>query len=178
MSDKSGMEQTLKPQTEYTLEEAKKVIIGRLLLLANYAEEVSRSNLYDMHTRKDFEVHGARLRILEHLVKGADEPYLTEMQINQVLEFAQFLITVNVKIGNQLVLFWGLLLDVNNKMKTDKAIRGYDISKFINQNNERINRIDNISADISKDYNKFGKTLFSAAALLLVHVLRVESIEY
>lgn len=163
----------MKKQTEYTFDEAKKVAIESLSILADFAE-----NLHNWFPEKALFEWVVVLRTTEAKVSRASGPCLSKVEIEQVWQFGQELIQSNPDLKYQLSQFWNLFDDVVKKLRVTKGSPGYAPRAIIGQLGPRIRQADDLAESIVSAAPSEVSTIVYPAALLLVHVVRTESIGF
>jgi hypothetical protein len=163
----------MKKQTEYTFDEAKEAAIERLSVLANFAE-----SLHDQFFDKALLEWAVTLRTIEAKVGKASGRCLSNSEIKQIWDFGQQLIHGNPDLMFQLSQFWNLYDDVLRVLRSTKSSSGYALQGLIDLLRPRINLSDTLAESIVSAVQSQASSALSPAALLLVHVVRTESIEY
>jgi hypothetical protein len=163
----------MKKQTEYTFNEAKKAAIKMLSVLANFAE-----SLHDRLLDKALLEWAIVLRTLEARIKKASGRCLSDSEIKLVWGFGQELIRGNPDLTFQLSQFWNLYDEVLKMLRVTKSSPGYAPQGVINLLRSRINLADKLAENIVSAARSQISNVLSPAALLLVHIVRTETIEY
>ena len=163
----------MKKQTEYTFDEAKKAAIERLSVLANFAE-----SLHDKSLDKALFQWVIKLRTIEAKVGKASGRCLSKLEIEQIWRFGQELIRGNPYLNSQLSQFWNLYDDILKKLRLTRSSTGYAPRAVIGQLKPRIKRADALAESIVSATQSEVSTILSPAGLLLVHIVRTESIGY
>lgn len=163
----------MKKQTEYTFEEAKKAAIESLSDLADFAE-----SLHEQFLDKALLQWVITLRTIKTKVRKASGRCLSKLDIEQIWRFGKQLIQSNPDLSSQLSQFWNLYHDVLKKLHTEKSSPGYAPRGVIGKLRPQIERADALAQNIVSVARNQVSDVLSAAALLLVHVVRTETIEY
>lgn len=163
----------MKNQTEFTFDEAKKVAIESLSVLATFAESL-HNELLD----KALLAWAITLRTIEAKVRKASGHCLTDSEIEEIWNFGQQLIQCNPNLISQLSQFWNLYHDVLKKLHPTKSSPSYPLRGIINELRPRINRADMLAERIVLAARSQISNVLSPTAFLLAHVFRTETIEY
>ena len=161
----------MKVQTELAFDEAKKEVVERLSVLAKFAE-----NLHDQFLLELLEQWVIILRTIEAKIRKAFEPSLFDSEIEQILRFGQQLIVLIPDLEPQLSQFWNLYQEVFTILRK-KNSSGYDLRSVINELETKIDSVDRLSSYIVLSAKNRISDILSPAALLLIHLIRTESIE-
>jgi len=162
----------LKVQTEFTFDEAKKEVVERLSVLAKFAE-----NLHDQYLLETLEQWVIVLRTIEAEIRKASRPCLLDSEIEQIWRFGQQLIVLKPDLEPQLSQFWSLYQEVYDILRR-KSSSGYDLKSVINELEPKIDSVDKLSSNIVLSAKNRISDILSPAALLLIHLIRTESIEH
>lgn len=163
----------MKKQTEYTFEEARKEATHSLSALAKFAE-----NLHNKTFDQSLFQSAITLRTIEIKARNSSEPCLSDSEIKQVQSFGQQLIQFHPDIKSQLNQLWDLYHDVFRKLRSTKTSPGYALRGEISKLRRRIQRADVLAERIVSAVQSKVSNILSPAALLLVHIVRTETIEY
>lgn len=159
-------------QSDFSFNEAKKVasfLLGQIAVIAE--------NLND--NVPVFPLQWAtELRFLEMKVKNSNCGCLSSKEIKTVWEFAQCLIIMSPDIEPQLRKFWELYAEIFNILASKKDSDGYSLRKFIIQLDSRIKRSDKLEEEMVLATKEYDFCKLSPMAMLLVHVIRTETIEH
>lgn len=163
----------MKKQTDFTLDEAKHAAVHHLSLLASFAESM-HDQLFD---RVPLE-WAITLRTIEAKVRKTSGPCLSYFEIRQVWDFAQQLIQANPDLTVKLSQFWKLYDDVLKILGSRRSFPGYAPQNVITQLRPRIEMADTLAESIVSAVKNNVSNILSPVALLLVHLVRTETIEY
>ena len=162
-----------KKQTEFTLEEARAAALDDLAFVIAFARNLG--------TVTDPSVPAAWVAVLESLrnkVNLAAGPSLSEPEIRRVFEFGQTLITGIPDIASQLSAFWSLHEAIGARLQDPvEAERGYQPEQHIAQLSQRIENADRFAMAVVREAHQ-SKGLLALGAVLMVHVARVDTIEF
>lgn len=163
----------MKKQTDFTLDEAKKAATYHLSMLASFME-----SMHDQLVSKVPLNWAITLRTIEAKVRKTSNPCLSHSEIRQIWDLAQQLIQANPDITLQLSLFWDLYDDVLKILGSNRNVPGYAPQNVINQLRPRIKNADALAERIVSTVKNSVSDIRSPVALLLVHLVRTETIEY
>lgn len=166
-------EKMMKKQTDFTFDEAKEIAIRNLSILASFAE-----SMHDQLIGKVPLQLAIVLRTIEAKVRKASEPCLSDLEIRQVWDFAQYLIQVNPELTLQLSQFWKLYDNVLKRLSSKLSGPGYALQNMIAQLRPRIEIADTLAESIVSAVKSNTSNILSPVALLLIHLVRTETIEY
>lgn len=161
----------MKKQTDFTLDEARDAATHNLCALANFAE-----NMHDQFFDKFPLEWAITLRTIEAKVRKASGPCLSYFEIRQLWDFAQQLIKANPDLTLQLSQFWNLYDNVLKILGSTQSVPGYAPRKVIDQLWPRIERAEKLAESIVLAAKRQVSNILSPAALLLVHLVRTETI--
>ena len=163
---------SIKKQTELSFDEAKKVAVHHLSVLASFMQ-----NMNDNLPSKVPINWAIELQTLEERVSKASSPCLYETDVKQVWNLAQQLISANPDTIKQLTLFWNLYEDLKKILMTSPNSEGYAPQWKLDELRAKIENADSLAERLVTEGMKNPSFVFSTA-LLLAHVIRTESIEY
>ena len=163
----------MKKQTDFTLDEAKNAAIHHLSLLASFVE-----NMHDQFFDKMPFEWAITLRTIEAKVRKTSGPCLSYFETKQVWDFGQQLIQANPDLTVQLSQFWKLYDDVLKTLGSRKSVPGYAPQNVITQLRRRIEMADTLAESIVSAGKGDVSNILFPVALLLVHLVRTETIEY
>jgi len=121
-----------------------------------------------------------QLETLRERIKQANRPRLFKIEIDELAGFGKAIVYFKPDITSQLSQFWELHFDLLKYLQTNEGT--FAIRDRISDATEKIQEVVNMSHEIVRLLNK-GKTenisanALAATGLLLIHVIRVESIE-
>ena len=159
-------------QTDFTFADAKKIAIDRLSALASFAE-----NLDSTFPTQGFLEWAIKLHMIEEKIKKASARCLLGSEINQISIFGGTLINFRVDLKPKLSALWALYHEVLHILVATKSIEGYHLQKIITKLTERIEQTDELAGKVTTEVIRNPSNILSATSLLLVHVIRTESIE-
>jgi hypothetical protein len=162
----------VKVQTELTFDEAKKAALENLSVLASLAEK-----LHDELLLRELEQWAIVLRTLEAKVMHATTRCLSTFEIEHIDDFRKQLIILIPNLTPQLTQFYCLYNDIFGILK-EKDSFGYALQTIISESKLRIDAADKLSYDVVSSAKGQMSNMLSPVALLLIHVVRAESIEY
>jgi len=162
----------LKDQTQLSFDEAKNAAVENLSVLANLAEK-----LHDTLLLLELEQWAIVLRTIEAKVKRATTRCLSTFEIEQIDDFRRQLIILIPDLMPQLKQFWNLYNDILGILKR-KDSSGYAPQWIISEFKSRIDAADLLSFDVVSSAKSQTSNILSPMALLLIHVIRTESIEF
>src|SRR2546425_6119183 len=162
-----------KKQTEFTLEEARKSALDDLDFVIAFARNLG--------TVTEPSAPAAWVAVLDSLrnrVRIAVGPSLSESEIRRVFEFGQMLITGIPSIASQLSAFWSLHEAIGARLQDPKeAVTGYQPEQRIAELSRRIDDADHFGMVVVREAQQSAGVL-GLGAILMVHVARVDTIEY
>lgn len=157
-------------QSQLTFQEAQNFCVNRLSYLSTFAE-----SMFSVSPNPWLMEYIVQLETLRERIKQANRPRLFEIEINQVARFGQAIVAFNPDITKQLSQFWDLHVELLKAIQTSKT--PFAIRDKISDVWAKIQEVDFISQEIVDLSKKQKSNTLSAAALLLIHLIRVESIE-
>lgn len=163
----------MKKQTDFTFDEAKEATVGKLAMLASFAE-----SLHVAFPDKALLEWIRILRMIEEKVDSSSKSCLSKSEIKMVYDFGQELTRCNPDLNSQLTQFWSLYHDVFKMLGSRRNGQGYSLQSLIDRSRSRINVADALAETIVSVARKKTSNLLSPAAFLLVHIVRTETIEY
>ncbi len=162
-------------QSQLTFMEAKNFCINRLYYFTDFANQMFAisPNLLLME-------YIIQLETLIERIKHASKPSLFKIEINQLARFGQAIVYFKPDITRQLSLFWDLHFELLKELQNSST--SFSIRDKISDAWAKIQEVDSISEKIVNLLNKgksnhLSSNALSATGLLLVHIIRVESIE-
>lgn len=160
------------PVTTWTFTESKKEAAAKVRVLAMFAESAGNQ-------AKDagLKAWSRTLTALATKIDGLAAPSLSPQEVAAVRDFALALAKGILPVSTQLIETWSIIEAAVQSMKPGGA--GYAVLGVFMQNKERIARADNLAFQIVQE--RTGKPpggATEANALLLAHLIRVETIEY
>lgn len=163
----------MKKQTDFTFDEAKEVAVRNLSVLASFAE-----SMHDQTIGKVPLEWAIVLRTIEAKVRKTSGPCLSDLEIKQIWDFAQQLIQANPDLNLQLSQFWKLYDSVLKILGSKPSGPGYALQNMIAQLRRRIGTADTLAESIVLAVKSNTSNILSPVALLLIHLVRTETIEY
>lgn len=160
-----------KKQTEFTFKEAKEVSINHLSILAEFME-----GLHDAVPNIPIE-WALNLRMLGFKIQRAQSPCLTENDIIQVSDLANQLIYANPDTTLQLTHFWNIYQELYGILLISKQKKGYALQWKLEELRANVQKAD-LNAERLISERAGSSPFVFLTALLLAHLIRVESIEY
>jgi hypothetical protein len=157
-------------QSQFTFVEAKNFCLNRIYHFVAFAE-----SLFDISPNPLPMEYIIQLETLKERIIKANRPNLFETEIHQLWRFGQAIVYFNPDITRQLRMFWDLHLELLKFLQT--SMKPFAIRDKVSEAWEKIQKIDNISQEIVGLSKKQKKNILSATALLLINVVRVESVE-
>jgi hypothetical protein len=162
-----------KKQTEFTLEEARSVALEDLKTVIDFAKNLGRET-----GNSALSVWAAVLEDIRDKVRIMAGPSLTKPEIERVWEFGQKLITGIPNVAFQLSTFWALHETINDRLRGPaEEERGYQPEQRIAELSRRIDDVDRFGMVVVREAQQSTGVL-ALAAILMVHVARVDTIEY
>lgn len=162
-----------KKQTDFTFSEAKEFATFYCSRIASFAEN------WNITLPNNMPLYWAiEMRVLESKIKKCNGRCLSSDEIQQLWNFAHHIIDLKPEIKPQLLSFWNLYHDVFKKLATNKSHPGYSVRNFILEVFPRINRADRLAEKIALETNENRSSILVPVALLLVHIIRTETIEH
>jgi hypothetical protein len=159
-------------QTELTFDDAKEIVALNLSSLAKFAE-----SLYDQFLQKEFEEWDIALRIIEQKVRQAKNRCIYASEIEQIDYFGRILVRLDPEIEPQLSQFWNFHKELFALLKGKTALP-YAPRSEIEKLQHKIDEVDSISQRIVLAARDQVTNLLSPASLLLVNIIRTETLEY
>jgi hypothetical protein len=156
---------------ESTFEYAKKYTVMRLSRLASLAE-----SLDSQFPGRGFIDSAIKLNLLQLKVEKASKRCITDTEFNEVQKFGLQLISFDERLVQKLRDMWLLYYDVFSFMR--KEMKPYDLQGIIHELVERINETDGIANNVILAARKQPHTILSPISLLLIHIIRTETIEH
>jgi hypothetical protein len=156
---------------ESTFEYAKKYTVMRLSRLVSLAE-----SLDSQFPGKGFMDSAIKLNLLQLKLEKASERCITDTEFNEVQKFGLQLISFEERFVQKLKDMWLLYYDIFLFMKKD--MKPYDLQGIIHELVERINETDVIANQVILAARKQRLTILSPMSLLLIHLIRTETIEH
>lgn len=163
-------------QSQLTFIEAKNFCISRLHYFINFVHQ-----MFHIFPTPSLMLDIIHLETLFERVKTASAPRLFKMEIDELAHYGQDIVYFKPDTTQQLSLFWDLHFELLTELQ--KSLTTFSIRDKISASWEKIREVDGISESIvsilnrGKSYNLSSNAL-GAAGLLLVHIIRVESIEH
>jgi hypothetical protein len=158
--------------THLTLEQARTTALTRLSSLVDLAE-----NLDSEFPSKGFLDSAIKLNLIKARFEKTLEPTIQDSDFNDLQQFATILIKFDPGLEPKLRLWWGLYQDVIDGLK--EKDEPYNLQGVISTLKEKMELSDAFSLIVSNEARKQTKSnILLPVSLLLVHVIRVESIEY
>jgi hypothetical protein len=164
---------TVKKQTDFTFDEAKKVAIHHLSEVANFME-----NLNNMFPSKVPLLWAIHLRTIEAKVNQSSNPCLIEKEIELIQDLAKSLIHGNPDAVQQLTQFWNLHVEVLQIVSANPKTYDNVPENILNKNASRIAKGDALAEKLVLEAKNNPSTFTSPVTLLLAHVVRTETVEY
>jgi len=164
---------TPKKQTDFSFSEAKEFASFYCSRVASFAENWNSTIPNSMPLQWAIE-----LRVLESKIKNSTGKCLSNDEIQLLWNFAHYLIDFKPEIQPQLLSFWNLYHDVFKKLANNKSHPGYSVRNFIIEVFPRINRADRLAEKITVETNENRSSMLVPVSLLLIHVIRTETIEH
>jgi hypothetical protein len=158
-------------QKDLTIEEAKNIALPRLSALVDIAE-----NLDSAFPGKGFLNSAIRLSLIRAKLKGIPEPAIQNSEFNDLQQFATNLIEFDPNLKPKLRQWWDLYHDVIDYLK--ESNEPYNFQGVINTLTQRMEQSDALSVSVTKEAKLIKSNFLFPASLLLVHVIRADSIEY
>lgn len=163
----------MKKQTEYTFKEARDTAKQSLSALASFAE-----SLHSQFLDKTLLEWAISLQEIATKVKNASGPCLSDSEIKLVWGFGQELIAANPELASQLAQFWSLYSDIVHILRLKKSSPGYAPRAIISQLGPRIDQVETLAESMVSAGKSQASGILFPTALLLVHVVRTETIEF
>jgi hypothetical protein len=116
--------------------------------------------------------------MIEEKIKKASARCLLDSEINQISIFGGTLINFRVDLKPKLSVLWALYHEVLHILASTKSSEGYHLQKIITTLKERIEQSDELAGKIITEVKRNPSNLLSPISLLLMHVIRTESVEY
>lgn len=157
-------------QSQLTFVEAKNLCLNRLSHFVAFAE-----SMFDISPNPWLMEYIIQLETLNERIKQANRPNLFEIEINQLVRFGQAVVYFNPDITRQLGKFWDLQHELLNFLQISTI--PFAIRDKISDAWTKIQEIDKISQEIVALSKKQKDNTLSATALLLINLVRVESVE-
>lgn len=164
---------SIKKQTDFSFNEAKKASAHHLSALASFME-----NMHDTFQNIVPINWAILLRTLEMKVNQASSPCLYEKDIQPIVDLAQQLIQANPDVTKQLTQFWNLYAEVFTILKSNPKISGYAPQGIIDDNRTRIENADLLAERLVSEVRNNPSTFAFPVAFLLAHVVRAETIGF
>lgn len=162
----------MKKQTEYSFDEAKEEAVQSLSVLARFSESLHIESLDQTLFERVI-----ALRSMEGKIRKASRRCLLDSEIKQIWDFGQQLIQFHPDLMSQLSQFWNLYHHVFETLRSTESGPGYALRGEISQLKARIERADALAERIVSAAKKQVSNILSPVVLLLVHVVRTETIE-
>lgn len=157
-------------QSQLTFVEAKNFCTNRLSYILSFAE-----SMFDISPNPLLMEYIIQLETLSMRVQQANKTRLYEIEINQLVRFGQAIVYFNPNITRQLQQFWDLHLELLKFLQVSPV--PFAIRDKISHAWTKIKEVDKISLDIVNLSKKQKANALSATSLLLINLMRVESIE-
>jgi hypothetical protein len=163
-------------ESQLTFMEAKNFCIDRLHHFIDFANQ-----LFHVFPTSSMMGNIIQLETLFERVKTAHNARLFKMEIDELASFGQAIVYFKPDITPQLSLFWDLHFGLLTELQ--KSSTTFSIRDKISDSWEKIQEVDSISENIVSILNRnksnnLSSNALGAAGLLLVHIIRVESIEH
>lgn len=162
---------SLKKQTDFTFDEAKKAATHHISIVASFMEDMSDN--FPKAVPYDWAI---LLKQLELKVNQSSNPNLNIYEIKQVDDLAKQLIHANPDTEKQLEQFWDLYAEVYRLLQVNPN-NGYAPQGIIDDELDRIRTADTLAERLVLEA-KNRSTYEFVLALLLAHVVRTETIGY
>jgi len=157
-------------QSQLTFVEAKNFCDNRLSYILSFAE-----SMFDISPNPWLMEYIIQLETIRMRIQQANKPKLYEIEINQLVRFGQAIVYFNPNITRQLQQFWDLHLELLKFLQISPV--PFAIRDKISLAWTRIQEVDKISLDIVNLSKRQKDNALSATSLMLINLMRVESIE-
>ncbi|MFQ6088376.1 MAG: hypothetical protein ACE5K0_05700 [Candidatus Methanofastidiosia archaeon] len=166
------MSKKMKPQTQYSFDEAKEAATQNLTVLGNFVE-----SLHEHFLDEALLNWAIAIRTIENKVRQALGPCLTNSEILQIRKFGEILIQLRPELTSQLSQFWDLYHDIFKMISSAQSSSGYNLRGIINQMGPQIEKSEKLAERVVSTPRVKVSNILRPMSLLLVHVVRTQTVE-